>query len=126
MKKALVLLILSLCPSLVFSINTKYQEVYSNLVENYNSENIENIFNSFSLDMQNALPLEEAKLFFSSLHLEAGKIKNGTFLEYENQRFAVFKTEFDNGVFSINISIDENNLINGFYIKPFSKKKNPV
>ena len=93
--------------------------VFKEFKENYNRGNFENIFNSFSVEMRKALPVEKTKEFLGGLKLQAGNIEDGAFVKFENQSFAVYKTEFEKSILAVNISIDDKNLINGFYVKPF-------
>jgi hypothetical protein len=78
--------------------------------------------------MQNALPLEKTKQFLTELKLQVGAINEETFLKFESQSYAVYKTTFEKAILAVNISIDENNKINGFTVKPFveDKKSNLV
>jgi CubicO group peptidase (beta-lactamase class C family) len=103
----------------VFSQNEKHNVVFKEFKENYNRGNFENIFNSFSVEMRKALPVEKTKEFLGGLKLQAGNIEDGAFVKFENQSFAVYKTEFEKSILAVNISIDDKNLINGFYVKPF-------
>jgi len=119
MKRTTIILILIFMTNFVFSQNEKQTEIFKTFKENYNAGNFENIFNIFSIEMKTALPIESTKQFLSGLKLQAGKIKEGIFLKFENQSFAVYKTDFENAIFTVNISIDDFNLINGLYIKPY-------
>jgi CubicO group peptidase (beta-lactamase class C family) len=126
MKKAIVVLILTLVTNVLFSQNEKENELFRIFKENYNSANFENIFNSFSSEMQTALPIETTKQFLGGLKLQAGNIEDGTFLKYDDKKFAVFKTHFQNIVLSVNISLNDKNQINGFYIKPFIEETKSI
>ncbi|WP_335958843.1 DUF3887 domain-containing protein [Acinetobacter bereziniae] len=50
------------------------------LISNFNADQYEKIFNDFSAEMQQALPLEKTKQFFSGLKNKAGKIESTVFL----------------------------------------------
>jgi CubicO group peptidase (beta-lactamase class C family) len=119
MKKILFIFLFTIISNLVFSQNEKYNVVFKDFKENYNQGNFENIFNGFSVEMKKALPIEKTKEFLGGLKLQAGNIKDGAFVKFENQSFAVYKTEFEKSILAVNISIDDKNLINGFYVKPF-------
>jgi CubicO group peptidase (beta-lactamase class C family) len=122
MKKATIILILTFMANFVYSQNDRQHEVFKIFKAHYNAGNFENIFNSFSTEMQTALPIEKTKQFLSGLKLQAGNIKEEIFLSFENQTFAVYKTTFEKAILTVNISIDENSKINGLYIKPFVEK----
>jgi CubicO group peptidase (beta-lactamase class C family) len=119
MKKILFIFLFTIISNLVFSQNEKHNVVFKEFKENYNRGNFENIFNSFSVEMRKALPVEKTKEFLGGLKLQAGNIEDGAFVKFENQSFAVYKTEFEKSILAVNISIDDKNLINGFYVKPF-------
>lgn len=107
--------------NVVFSQNEKQNEMFNFFKDNYNAGNFENIFNSFSSEMQAALPIEKTKQFFGDLKSQAGNIKEEAFLKFENKSYAVYKTNFENAILTVNISINETNLINGLYIKPYTE-----
>lgn len=69
--------------------------------------------------MQKALPIEKTNEFFGGLFTQAGKILNYEFTGYENGSFGTYKTTFEKGVFVLNISLDNEDLVNGLFIKPF-------
>jgi len=109
--------------NLVLSQNEKQNEIFNIFQENYNAGNFENIFNSFSTEMKKALPIEKTNQFFSGLKLQNGNIREGIFLTFENESFAVYKTTFEKATLTVNISTDNVSLINGLYIKPYVEKK---
>jgi murein DD-endopeptidase MepM/ murein hydrolase activator NlpD len=95
-----------------------YKAVADNFEMNYNKGDYDAIFNCFSAEMQNALPLEQTKIFFSQQKFQAGNISRREFLRYQ-QTAAIYKAEFERGAFTLLISIDDNSKISGFYIKLF-------
>jgi murein DD-endopeptidase MepM/ murein hydrolase activator NlpD len=92
--------------------------------ENYNAGNFELIFTSFSSEMQNALPLENTKTFLTNLNLQAGKITKREFVKYE-QTYASYKTDFERGLFSVNLSVDNNSKISGLFVRPWKENNSP-
>ena len=82
------------------------------------------LFLSFSLEMQNALPVDKTKEFLAGLKQQAGKITKREFVKYE-QTYASYKTNFEKALFAINISVDNNSKINGLLIKPFKESNLP-
>lgn len=119
MKKILFIFLFTIISNKVFSQNEKHNVIFKDFKQNFNQGNFENIFNGFSDEMKNALPIEKTKEFLGGLKLQAGNIEDGAFVKFENQSFAVYKTEFEKSILAVNISIDAKNLINGFYVKPF-------
>lgn len=97
-----------------------YKAVADSFEVYYNSEKFDTIFSDFSGEMQKALPLDKTKAFFSGLKLQAGKITRRQFSRYENS-YAVYKTNFERALLSVNISIDAESKINGLYIVPFKE-----
>lgn len=121
MKKIFLLLLVSLT-SLFFAQSANYKTAADLFQNNYNSGNYNDIFNSFSPQMQNALPLEETKQFLSNLKLQFGKIENKEFTAYQ-ETYAAYKTKFEKAVLAVNISLDDQNKINGFFVKPYEKSE---
>jgi len=87
---------------------------------NYNSDNFDAIFSSFSPEMQTALPLDKTKEFLTGLKTQVGKITKRQFVRYE-QTYASYKTNFERALFAVNISVDNNAKINGLFVKPFKE-----
>jgi murein DD-endopeptidase MepM/ murein hydrolase activator NlpD len=101
-----------------------YKIVADNFEKNYNANNFDSIFNSFSTEMQKALPLDKTKEFLEELKNQAGKITKRTFVKYE-QKYASYKTIFERALFAINISLDNDSKINGLFVKPFKENNLP-
>jgi len=101
-----------------------YKTVADSFEINYNNDNFDAIFSSFSSEMQKALPVEQTKEFLFGLKKQSGKILKREFVSYE-QTYASYKTKFERAIFSLNISVDENNKINGLLVKPFKEANLP-
>jgi murein DD-endopeptidase MepM/ murein hydrolase activator NlpD len=91
---------------------------------NFNIANYDSIFSSFSPEMQTALPLDKTKAFLTGLKTQAGKITKREFVKYE-QTYASYKTDFERGLFAVNISVDNNSKINGLLVKPYKENTLP-
>ncbi|WP_299157060.1 peptidoglycan DD-metalloendopeptidase family protein [uncultured Christiangramia sp.] len=128
MKRALLVTILFLAVNLISAQTEKPIDkiVLEKFENNFNSNDFEKIFNSFSNEMQKALPHNKAIKFLTDFKNQAGKIKFREFKKYEKGTFASYKTVFENGVFALNISTDKNSKINGFYIEPFKEDNLPI
>ena len=126
MKKCLVTILLTTFMNLTFGQTEKVsnKNVADNFEINYNSDNFDAIFSSFSIEMQNALPLDKTKEFLKGLKTAAGKITKRQFVKYE-QTYASYKTNFERALFEVNISIDNNSKINGLFVKPFKENNLP-
>ena len=108
---------------LAFSQNENHNEIFDTFQENYNAGNFAKIFDSFSLEMKTALPIEKTNQFFKELKFQNGIIVEGTFINFENKSVAVYKTTFEKATFTVNLSIDNAQLIDGLFIKPYVEEK---
>lgn len=120
MKKIISILIFILLTSFAFGQTEKenHKTVSYSFEKNYNSDNLDAIFATFSTEMQNALPIDKTKEFLTDLKKEAGNITQRQFIKYE-QGFASYKTNFEKSLFTVNIAVDSNSKISGFLVKPF-------
>ena len=118
--KKLILLLLFI-PLVSFGQDKKSTNkiITDSFVENYNSEDYKAIFLMFSDEMKDALPINKTSEFFTTLNLQVGNIVNREFVKYENASYASYKTTFERAVLKLNISIDNNQKINGLFVKPF-------
>jgi murein DD-endopeptidase MepM/ murein hydrolase activator NlpD len=101
-----------------------YKTVAESFETNYNADNFDAIFASFSTEMQNFLPLNKTKEFLTGLKTQAGKIRKRQFVKYE-QSYASYKTNFERALFAVNISVDNNSKINGLFVKPYQESNLP-
>jgi len=123
----LILITLTLLTINVFgqTENSTYKIVADKFVENYNGNDFKNIFDSFSIEMQSALPLDKTIDFLKGLKSQAGQITKRQFIKYVNGTYASYKTNFERALFAVNISVDNNSKINGLFIKPFTDENLP-
>lgn len=91
----------------------------------YNSQKADSLFAMFSDEMQKALPLAKTTEFITGLHSQAGNITKRVFEKYQST-YAVYKTNFERGLFTLNISVDDDSKINGFLVKPFVEDNLPI
>jgi len=91
--------------------------------ENYNADQYEKIYDEFSAEMKKTLPLEKTKQFFSGLKSQAGKIESKEFLSDQQGSYQSYKTKFEKMVLTVNISLDQENHINGLIMKPNEVQK---
>lgn len=124
MKKTTIILILTFMTNVMFAQTDNYKIAIDNFQTNYNAEKYEDIFNSFSSEMKQALPIEKTKQFLTGLKSQVGKIAKTEFVGYQQGTYATYKTNFEKVVFAVNISLDSQNLINGLFIKPYEEPKN--
>ena len=129
MNKILSILTLTLLTLLTFfafgqTEKVTYKTVSDSFEKNYNSDNFEAIFSTFSTEMQNALPIDKTKQFLAGLKSQAGNITKREFVNYE-QTYASYKTTFEKALFAVNISVDNSSKINGLLVKPFKESGLP-
>lgn len=98
---------------------TAYKIVTDKFVKEYNAENYKEIYAMFSSEMQGALPFKSTNDFLTGLKSQSGKIKNRTLIKYMNGTIASYKTEFEKAVWTLNISLDSESMINGLLVKPY-------
>ncbi len=127
MRYLLILLIL-FGSSLSYSQEGKdnYNKVATSFITFYNESQYEAIFNLFDQEMKIALPLEQTKEFLdSNLKQNLGQIKSMDFLKLKEEAH-IYKTTFENGVFDILISLNEENQINGLYVSQHIPQNLPI
>ena len=125
--KNLSLILLVLIPIITFGQTEKEtsKKVLAEFLEFYNAGQYQSVFELFSAEMKSALPIEQTTDFVKGLKSQAGNIVNSQFTKYENGTYASYKTNFERGVFSINISLNNDAEINGFFVKPFTESNLP-
>jgi len=101
----------------------KYTIISSEFEYYYNDSNYQSIYESFNEAYQEQRPLEETLDYFINLKFQLGNIKKREFIEFVGDSFARFKTTFEGGVMSFEISLDTQNRINGFLIEPYKEQK---
>lgn len=119
MKRLFSFLIIIFSANFLFAQTENYRNAINSFQTNYNSEKYDEIFNSFSPEMQQALPLENTKEFLMTLNTQAGKIENKEFISYQQGTYAVYKAKFEKAVLALNISLDEQKKINGLFVGPY-------
>jgi len=127
MKRIILIVLIGLSISNLFAQTEKdtYKAVVDKFVSYYNEGQPDKIFNQFSTEMKSALPIEKTQAFVNGLKQQLGKIKEREFIKYEST-VAVYKTQFVNGVFAMNISIDKESKIDGLFVKPYVPDNLPV
>lgn len=123
MKRLFYLLILTFVINNLFAQTKSYTQIIDHFQKNFNSGKYDEIFNSFSSEMKQALPLEKTQQFLNGLKARAGKIESKEFMNYQQGTYAAYKMQFEKAVFSVNISLDHQNKINGLFIKPYEETK---
>jgi CubicO group peptidase (beta-lactamase class C family) len=123
MKRLILTLLLILNSTSIFAQNENYKIVMDKLINNYNADQYDKIFNDFSAEMQHALPLEKTKQFFSGLKAKAGKIESTVLLNEQQGDYALYKTKSEKMEFTVKILLDHQNHISGLLFKPNEMQK---
>lgn len=126
MKKTIITLIAVLPLFLIGQVEkVNYKETSAKFQELYNSDQYSEIFNLFSKEMKEALPLEKTEAFLSGLKTQVGNIQSREFKGFENGTYAVYKTTFEHAVMALNISVNRQSKINGLLVKPYIERGLP-
>ena len=67
----------------LFAQTDNYKMAVDSFHANFNAEKYDVIFNSFSPEMKQALPLEETREFFKGLKSQVGNIESKEFISYQ-------------------------------------------
>ena len=119
MKKIFLLLFAFWISGYSIAQSDSHKLVVQSFQLNYNEENYDLIFENFSQEMKQALPLENTRQFLNNLKNQAGKTEKLEFVTFQQGTYAVYKTKFERALIAINISLNDQNKINGFFIKPY-------
>lgn len=123
MKRLFPFLIAVFITNFVFAQTENYKATIDNFQRNYNANIYDEIFNHFSQEMKKALPIGKTKEFLTSLKAHGGNIESMEFINYQQETYALYKTKFEKAIMAVNISLNDRNQINGFFIKPYEKFK---
>ena len=123
MKKLFLLLTIAFITNNLCAQTENYTVAIESFKTNYNTEKYDDIFNSFSSKMQQALPLDVTRKFLADLKSQFGKIENKEFIESQSGAYVNYKTKFEKALLLVKISLDEQNKINGLSITPYVEVK---
>ncbi|MBK8522605.1 MAG: peptidoglycan DD-metalloendopeptidase family protein [Ferruginibacter sp.] len=115
----------TMCNSFAQTETATYKTVADKFEQHYNYENFDSIFSMFDVVMQKALPLEKTIEFLTGLKAHAGKIKKKQFIKFANGTVAVYKTNFEQTLLALNISLDKSSKINGLFINQYVDDSQP-
>jgi CubicO group peptidase (beta-lactamase class C family) len=124
MKKIISISLFVIVTNITFAQTEKttYKVVVDAFEKNYNTDNFEDVFSMFSSDMQAAVPLNKLTPYLTNLKKQAGNIAKREFVSYKNETVAVYTTTFENALYALNISLDNNSKINGFAVTPLEEE----
>lgn len=105
--------------------STVSKSVANEFQKKYNAHDYDGVFLMFSTEMKKFMPKDKTLAFLHTLHMQAGLIKNRTFIKYPQVHVALYKTTFERATVALFISVDTNKKINGLMVKPYAVKKQP-
>ncbi|MBA4141130.1 MAG: peptidoglycan DD-metalloendopeptidase family protein [Segetibacter sp.] len=96
-----------------------YKKAVEKFQRIYNAGNYDSLFYLFSPEMRKELPLEKTISFLSATKSVAGKMLSNNFENYESS-YASYKTQCERRLYSLYISLTNNNKINGLLLQPYT------
>lgn len=84
----------------------------------YNKGKYDSLFYLFSPEMQIEMPPDKTIQFLSATKSVAGKLLTAGFESYESS-YASYKAQFERRLYSLYLSLDGNNKINGLLLEPY-------
>ncbi|MCF6318226.1 MAG: beta-lactamase family protein [Proteobacteria bacterium] len=123
-----ILLGLIFAPLILLALNEPqvYKTAMGSLVKHYNDKQFEAVFDMYSLEMKSALSLDETLSFFNGLDNQLGLIKETKFVKLQSKQTAIYKTTFQQGTMSVNLTLNNSNEISGMYFIPFVEERKIV
>jgi len=94
-----------------------YKLVLNNFVKFYNADEPDSIFRMFSPELKAALPLDKFTATTNQLKQQLGSINTTGFVSI-NQLNAVYKVNFKNAAWLLNVALNSNNQLTGIFLKP--------
>lgn len=105
--------------------SSNYNLASSKFVEYYNKDQYKDIFEMFTDEMKNALPLESTSKFFTAVKEAKGNIISKEYIR-RNAVGVIYKLTFERAVCSLKLTLDDSNKINGIYIEKFIEENLPI
>lgn len=120
-----IALVLSTFATFCQSENDVQKKVAASFEKFFNASQYDSIFNQFSPDMQNALPLQKTVDFLSGLKAQAGNILAREFNNFKAP-YVSYKTKFEKALFDLQLAVGNDRKIYGLFVKPFVAGNLPV
>jgi pimeloyl-ACP methyl ester carboxylesterase len=96
----------------------KYMQATSQFKKFYNSNKPDSIFSEFSPELKTALPKDKFTTTTSQLKAQLGNLLKVEFYKYDAP-LAAYKVTFQNAVFLLNISLNNNDQLTGLQLSPY-------
>ena len=102
----------------------EYKRVIQRFISIYNKDQYDSLFYLFSPEMKKELPLDKAVNFLSATKSVAGKLLSANFENYESP-YASYKTQFERRLYSLYVSLNGKNKINGLLLESYTPANLP-
>jgi murein DD-endopeptidase MepM/ murein hydrolase activator NlpD len=101
-----------------------YKKMVQRFASIYNGGTYDSLFYLFSPEMQKELPLSKTRSFLRATKIIAGKMLAVDFESFESS-YAAYKAQFERRTYSLYISLDEKNKINGLLLQGYMPSNLP-
>lgn len=97
---------------------TEFKRTADFLESKYNGDDFDAIFDNSTPAMQQKISLQQVRDFFGKLKAQYGRITKREFVRFE-QTGALYKTQFERGMFSIKLYVSKEGLISGYQVRAY-------
>jgi len=94
-----------------------YEVVLNKFVKFYNAGEADSVFMMFSTEMKAAEPLDKFTSTTAQLKDQLGTLDQTSFATY-TQPIAAYRAKFKNGIFKLNLALNNDGKITGLFLKP--------
>ena len=101
-----------------------FKKVVQRFESIYNGGKYDSLFYLFSPEMQKELPLDKTTSFLSTTKSVAGKMLEANFEKFESS-YAAYKAQFERRLYSLYLSLNNKNKINGLLLQPYTPANLP-
>ena len=126
MRSILTLLLVTSCTYAFAQDETPaYKKVSDQFVRYYNAGLTDSIFSLFNGPMKKFIPIEKTAEFVNGTRSELGSVTGQKFTKYKSGA-ANYKTNFEKGIMSFSMSLDDEQKISGLNIAPYVDDATPI
>jgi uncharacterized protein len=119
-----ILFISLLLLATVVTAQKNYENVSVRFLDFYNAEKPDSVFDIYSAELKEKLPIEKTRAVFSGLHIQYGEMRSLTLLK-QDSGFNLYKAVFSHQTLSLLLALTDDNLIEGFRLVPFNADQFP-
>lgn len=106
--------------------NEQYDLKAEEFKSHFNQDKYDLIFNDFSPEMKDAVPLKDLNSFLKGIHRKYGLINKVELSDFNNGTPAIYKLEFEKNVRSLNFYLNDDYEITGLTIKAYDELANDI